>query len=137
MKKTRAAYEPWLRDYVRKRQPDLEPPLLAAIDAFDTIQDKHRLDATLLAPIVEAASSSRRALYENVTGFLGQLTGEYALAQALREWLSTRDCELLVKSPPGHGHGAGRRVRIHHLLPAYCSAEENARGRFPPTKHLD
>ena len=41
----------------------------------------HRLDATLLAPIVEAASSSRRPLYENATGFLGKLTKEYPLAR--------------------------------------------------------
>ena len=81
MKKTRAYYEPWLRDYLRKRQPDLEPQLLAAIDAYDTIQEENRLDATSLAPIVEAASSSRRPLYENATEFLGKLTGEYTLAQ--------------------------------------------------------
>jgi hypothetical protein len=55
--------------------------LLAAINAFDTVLDENRLDATLLAPIVEAASSSRRPLYENATGFLGKLTAEYALAR--------------------------------------------------------
>jgi hypothetical protein len=81
MKKTRADYEPWLRDYLRKRQPDLEPPLLAAIDAFDTIHDENRLDATLLAPIVEAASSSRRPLYDSATSFLGKLTADHALAR--------------------------------------------------------
>jgi hypothetical protein len=81
MKKTRAEYEPWLRDYLRKRQPDLVPPLLAAIDAFDAIQDENRLYESLLAPIVGAASSSRRPLYENATVFLGKLTTEYALAR--------------------------------------------------------
>src|SRR5262249_14929798 len=81
MKKTRAYYEPWLRDYLRKRQPDLEPQLLAAIDAYDTIQEEKRLDAGLLAPIVAAASSSRRPLYENATELLGKLTGEYAIAR--------------------------------------------------------
>ena len=86
MKKTRVYYEPWLRDYIRKRQPDLEPPLLAAIDAFDTVQEECRLDAILLAPIVDAASSSRVPLYECATSFLGRLTGEYALArQAVEE----------------------------------------------------
>lgn len=81
MKKIRAYYEPWLRDYLRKRQPDLEPELLAAIDAYDTIQEEKRLDAGLLAPIVAAASSSRRPLYENATNLLGNLAGEYALAR--------------------------------------------------------
>jgi hypothetical protein len=81
MKKTRDYYESWLRDYLQKRQPDLVPPLLAAIDAYDTIQEENRLDAGLLAPIVAAASSSRRPLYENVTEFLGKLTTEYALAR--------------------------------------------------------
>jgi hypothetical protein len=81
MTKTRAYYEPWLRDYLRKRQPDLEPQLLAAIDAYDTIQQENRLDAGRLAPIVAAASSSRRPLYENAAEFLGKLTGKYALAR--------------------------------------------------------
>jgi hypothetical protein len=81
MKKTRAEFEPWLRDYLRKRQPDLEPQMLAAIDAFDIIQEENRVDSALLAPIVEAASSSRRPLCENATSFLGKLTGEYVLAR--------------------------------------------------------
>jgi hypothetical protein len=80
MKSTRAEYEPWLRDYLRKRYPDLEPAILAAIDAFDTIKIDKRLNQELLAPIVEAASSSRRPLYENATGFLAKLTGDYAEA---------------------------------------------------------
>ena len=75
-----------MRDYLRKRQPDLEPPLLAAIDAFDTVQEENRLDSALLAPIVDAASSSRRPLLESATGFLGKLTGKYPLArQAVEE----------------------------------------------------
>jgi hypothetical protein len=88
MKKTRAYYEPWLRDYLRKRQPDLEPQLLAAIDAYDTIQEEKRLDAGLLAPIVAAASSSRRPLYENATELLGKLTGEYAIARDVVEGMA-------------------------------------------------
>lgn len=80
MKKTRARYEPWLRDYLRKRYPELEPPLLAAIDAFDTILDENRIDATLMAPVIEAASSSRRPLYENATPLLGELAASHAIA---------------------------------------------------------
>src|SRR5262249_42283979 len=45
------------------------------------IQDENRLDDALLAPIVEAASSSRRPLYENATSFLGKLTAEHRLAR--------------------------------------------------------
>jgi hypothetical protein len=58
----------------------LEPALLAAIDAFDSIQRNRRITPELLAPIVEAASSSRGPLFENATRFLGQLTGQFAQA---------------------------------------------------------
>jgi hypothetical protein len=81
MRKTRALYRTWLRDYLQKRQPDLVPQMLAAINAYDRILDKKRLDAKSLAPIVEAASSSRRPLYENATEFLAGLTADYALAR--------------------------------------------------------
>ncbi len=77
MRSTREKYEPWLQDYLRKRYPELEPAMLAAIEAFDSIKSTRRTTPDLLAPIVEAASSSRRPLYENATGFLAVLTGEH------------------------------------------------------------
>jgi hypothetical protein len=81
MGKMRDYFEPWLRDTLRRRYPELEPPLVRAIDAFDAIEEKQCITPELLAPIVEAASSSRGALWENATDFLGRLTGQYAEAR--------------------------------------------------------
>lgn len=81
MKQTRARFERWLEGSLTKRSPELEKILFAAIDAYDIFLDEHRLDATLLAPIVEAACDSHALLYENVPRFLGKLTAEYSLAR--------------------------------------------------------
>ena len=82
MKSIRDWYEPWLRGYLRKRCPELEPALLAAIDAFDSIQQGKSVTPEVLEPIVEAASSSRRPVYENATTLLGKLTEHHAEARA-------------------------------------------------------
>ncbi len=82
MKSIREKYEPWLRGYLRKRCPELEPPLLAAFDAFDSLQQGKSLTPEVLEPIVEAASSSRRPLYENATPLLSKLTEHHAEARA-------------------------------------------------------
>jgi hypothetical protein len=78
---TRDQFETWIRDYLRKRYPELEQPLLAAIDRYDAIGETAKISPDLLKPIVEAASSQRRPLYENVTTLLGQLTEHYQEAR--------------------------------------------------------
>ena len=74
---TRAKFEPWLNDYLRPRYPELEQLIVAALDAFDAIQATGNVTPELLSPIVEAASSSRGPLYENASGLLGKLLGEF------------------------------------------------------------
>ena len=59
--------------YLRKRYPELERPLLAAIDAFDNIQAGGPSDGHHLQPLVDAASSDRVPLYENATTLLRRL----------------------------------------------------------------
>ncbi|MDO8458138.1 MAG: hypothetical protein Q7T07_14650 [Burkholderiaceae bacterium] len=59
--------------YLRKRCPELERPLLAAIDAFDEIQSGGPSDKHHLKPLVDAASSDRVPLYENATNLLARL----------------------------------------------------------------
>jgi hypothetical protein len=81
MTSAREKYEPWLRDFLRKRYPELESPLRAAIEAFDSIEQRQQIDGELLRPIVEAASSSRRPLSENATSLLGKLTERYGEAR--------------------------------------------------------
>ncbi len=81
MKTTLETYEPWLRDCIRKRFPELEPMILAAINAYDLILQKQSITSQWLEPIVAAASSSRRPLCETVTPFLGRLTGLYVEAR--------------------------------------------------------
>jgi hypothetical protein len=81
MTSAREKYEPWISDFLRKRYPELEAPLLAAIDAFDLIDQRQQIDEGLLRFIVEAASSSRRTLYENATSLLGELTERYGEAR--------------------------------------------------------
>jgi hypothetical protein len=74
-------FEPWLRDRLRQRYPELEAPLVRAIDAFDAIEDKKCISSELLAPIVEAASSPRTPLWENAIDLLGRLGTQYAEAR--------------------------------------------------------
>ncbi len=81
MGSTRSSFEPWIETSLRPRYPELEAPLLAAIDAFDAIQEQNRVSLELLGPIIDAASSSRRPLYENATEFLGALTGRFEEAR--------------------------------------------------------
>ncbi len=81
MKQTRTRFERWLEGSLTKRSAELEKLLFAAIDAYDIILDENRLDAALLAPIVEAACDSHALLYENVPRFLGKLTAESPLAR--------------------------------------------------------
>jgi hypothetical protein len=95
MKSARDWYEPWLRGgYLRKRCPELEAPLLAAIDAFDSIQQGKAVTPEVLEPIVQAVSSSRRPLYENVTTLLSKLTEQHAEARAA--------IERMAKDPRSH-----------------------------------
>lgn len=74
---SRDRLEPWIRETIRKRDPDLEEPLLAAIDAYDAICETARISPELLRPIVEAASSSRIPLYDTATTFLSKLTDRF------------------------------------------------------------
>jgi len=89
MGSTREEYEPWLRDYFRKRYPELESALLEAIDAFDATKELDRINSEQLRPIVQAASSSRCPLYENTTGLLGQLSVKHEEARKAIEAMAT------------------------------------------------
>lgn len=73
----RESYEPWMEDYLRRRYPELEEPLLRAIDAFDAIQETGQITPDRLAPIIDAVQSSRGPLYVNASGLLASLTGQY------------------------------------------------------------
>jgi hypothetical protein len=77
----RDRFESWMQDYLRRRYPELEAPLRAAIHAFDTIQETKCVTPELLAAIVGAASSSRRPLYESATTLVSELTGQFPEAQ--------------------------------------------------------
>lgn len=88
MKSTRADYERYAADYFRERCPELESPLLDAIDAYDKIRGKKRLNPKLLAQIVKAAKSSRRPLYENATDYLGNLTRNHPAARSAVEQMA-------------------------------------------------
>src|SRR3954465_13579946 len=85
MSKTRDGFEGWRPDYLRPRYPDLEPALLRAIDATDSIGESGRITKELLAPIVEAGCRSRAPLWENASDLLSHLTGRFPEA-----------CEALV-----------------------------------------
>ena len=82
MTSTRDRFEPWLSECLRIRYPELEPPLLAAIGAYDSIKRVRQVTPELLEPIVSAASSSRRPLYENASDFLANLTGHFEEARS-------------------------------------------------------
>lgn len=73
----REDYESWIRDTIEPRLPDLVQPIRNALDAFDKIQSDGCVDAQLLTPIVEAAESHRRPLYETAAGLLQELTADH------------------------------------------------------------
>ena len=86
--KTRKKFEPWLESYLRKRCPELESDLLAAIDAFDRLENGADVTEESLSPIVEAVKSSRRPLYENASDFMQVLTSQYPLARDIVKQLA-------------------------------------------------
>lgn len=80
MKTERERFEPWLQSYLRPRYPELEEPILRAIDAFDAIQETGRITPDRLAPIIDAVQSPRTPLSENASNLLSRLTGHYSEA---------------------------------------------------------
>jgi len=79
MKKARDIYESFLRE-LREQHPQTEPVMRAAIDAFDSIQAAKRTTERQLQAIVEAASDSRKMIFEIPVDFLDQLTEKHAEA---------------------------------------------------------
>jgi len=70
---TRAEFASWIDRYLRKRYPELEAPLLRALDAFDSIAAGTPISEDALAPLLEAAKSTRVPLFENATTLLAKL----------------------------------------------------------------
>lgn len=71
----------WIESYLRKRFPELERPLLDAVNAYDEMDSRLIVDDVRLKPLLEAASSSRTPLYENATQLLGDLTVAHEAAR--------------------------------------------------------
>jgi hypothetical protein len=95
MLSTRQQFDPWLRDVLQPRYPELVAPLVAAIEALDLYRSGTPLTEKLLQPIVAAASSSRRPLYENATSFLGSITETQSLAiEAVVKMSKSKDATL-------------------------------------------
>jgi hypothetical protein len=80
MKKARELYDSYLCE-LREKHPQDEPVMRAALDAFDAIQAEGKVTQRLLEPIVQAASDSRKMLFEIPVDFLDQLTGSYGEAR--------------------------------------------------------
>jgi len=70
---TRAEFASWIDGYLRKRCPELEEPLLRAIDAFDAIVGGSPITKDALTPLLAAAKSPRVPLYESATTLLATL----------------------------------------------------------------
>lgn len=85
---TRDRFEPWLEAYLRKRFPELERPLIEAIDAFDELASGTPIETDRLKPLVFAASSDRSPLYENATELLGQLAVKHDAARQAVEGMA-------------------------------------------------
>lgn len=80
MTKARELYDSYLRE-LRDNHPQDEPVMRAAIEAFDAIQAGEKVTQRLLQPIIQAASDSRKMLFEIPVDFLDQLTGKHAEAR--------------------------------------------------------
>src|SRR5208282_4053364 len=94
MPKARERFEPFVERWLRPRYPELMGPLMAAVDAFDAIQQAGELSAGNLRILVETASSTRRPLYENACGFMQVLSAK---------WLDVTNSILdMSKNPKAH-----------------------------------
>lgn len=80
MKNAREIYDSYLGK-LREQHPQDESLMRAAIDAFDSIQAGEQITPRLLQPIVDAASDSRRLIYDIPVGFLQELTGKHEEAR--------------------------------------------------------
>lgn len=78
MESTRERFDPWLRDYLHWRCPELRPAMEATLEAIDCDE---AVTSQLLAPLVEAVCSERRSLMECAACFLSELTGRYEAAR--------------------------------------------------------
>jgi hypothetical protein len=75
-------FRPWVEETLRPRFPELEAPLMAAVDAFDATQNSGQLLPERLLPILDAVSSPRRPLYENTCDFMRTLSARWPEANA-------------------------------------------------------
>jgi len=128
---TRQEFASWMDSYLRKRCPELEQPLLAAIDAFDDIQSGGPSDKHHLKPLVDAASSDRIPLYENATNLLGRLALTQPSAQdAISEMAKGSQAHIrfnallcVSESAPG---SFGRAIVSNALLDPSSRVREKA-----------
>ena len=93
MPKARERFEP----FVERRLagfPEIVEPLMAAVDAFDAIDERGERSQANLDKLVLAASSSRGPLCENICPYMRVLSGKWpAVADAILE---------MSKSSKGH-----------------------------------
>lgn len=73
----RERFEPWLQSYLRPRYPELEEPILRAIDAFDAIQETGQITPERLSPITDAITSRRQTLSVEASRILSLLTSKF------------------------------------------------------------
>jgi hypothetical protein len=73
--------QPWIKDYLQPRYPELVGPLLVAADAFDRTRRHGTLSPEDARFLFEAASSARSPLGENSASMLGELARDCHLAR--------------------------------------------------------
>lgn len=79
--RTHAEDEPWPLPFLRAQRDALDPQLLLALSAYDTIVRKQAADSITLGPIVRAACDSHAVVYENATALLAHLPADYEVAR--------------------------------------------------------
>jgi hypothetical protein len=107
--KQRDRFQPWVEKSLRPRFPELEAPLMAAVDAFDLVQRTDELLPQRLRPILDAVSSSRRGLYENTCEFMQILSAKWpeaneaivAMSQSTKAHVRFNAILCLGDSTPG------------------------------------
>lgn len=80
MKKARDIYDSYLRE-LRETHVEDESLMRRAIEAFDAIQAGEEASECLLGPIVQAASDSRKKIFDVPVDFLDRLSGKHAAAR--------------------------------------------------------
>jgi hypothetical protein len=127
MEATPELFDPWLRDYLQRKCPELRPAMQATLDAIDR---EERVTPQLIAPLVEAVTTTRRCLLECAACFLSELTGRYeAACDAVARMARDAHSEVRLGAILCLGKRTPRRLAVDILRQGLRDPSARVRGK--------